>query len=188
MLSRDKDLSQIFSLIFPEIKNLDRLQKLKILLDLFNIDYNAVLAVLLIDEKDNHEYFCHKYNVSNDLRKNLDLISKNFRICQKDKNFFFRDLKKNIYLFGKEHLKTLNILNFSENKKLKLKDYSEISNTINQTNIPKFPYDGNYLKEKGMNEGILMGKILNLIEKEWLNNDFKISNSKIMEIIRSQNN
>ena len=34
-----------------------------------NFDKKTLLAVLLIDEKNNHEYFSHKYNVSNDLKE-----------------------------------------------------------------------------------------------------------------------
>ena len=54
--------------------------------------------------------------------------------------------------------------------------------------IPKFNFDGSYLKEKGMKEGALIGKTLKLIENEWLNNEFKISNQRVEEIIKNQNN
>ena len=37
-----------------------------------------------------------------------------------------------------------------------------------------------------MNEGLLMGKTLKILEKEWLKNDFKISKEKILEIIKKQ--
>ena len=99
-----------------------------------------------------------------------------------------QDLKKNIYFFGKKHLMALNTLYFSNNKKVKLKDYLNISKNINKLNIPKFSFDGNYLKEKGMQEGTLIGKTLKLIENEWLDNDFKISNERVLEIIKTQNN
>ena len=54
--------------------------------------------------------------------------------------------------------------------------------------IPKFPFNGKYLKEKGMIEGALIGKTLKLIEGEWINNDFDISGDRVLKIIKSQKN
>ena len=82
----------------------------------------------------------------------------------------------------------LNILYFSNNKKVKLKDYLNILDNINKLNTPKFAFDGNYLKEKGMKEGVLIGKTIKLIEKEWLDNNFEISNERVLKIIEVQNN
>ena len=184
-LNRNKHLKDIFLLIFPELKNLERLSKLEAIMNKSNIDREILLAVLLIDETNNHEYFSHKYNVSNDLKENLKLINENFIDVQKDKNFFLKDLKKNIYFFGKKHLIALNILYFSNFKKTKLQDYLNILNNINKINVPKFSFDGNYLKENGMKEGALIGKTLKLIEKEWLDNDFQISETRVLKIIQS---
>ena len=44
-----------------------------------------------------------------------------------------------------------------------------------------------HLKEKGMEEGALIGKTLKLIEGEWLDNDFRISDEKVLKIIKAQN-
>ncbi len=189
-LNKNKNLKFIFSLIFPEFKNLERLNKLEAILNQSNFDFDKeiLLAVLLIDEKNNHEYFSHKFNVSNDLKENLNLMAKNFLNLQSDKKFFFKDLKKNIYFFGKKHLMALNILYFSSNKKDKLKDYLNIFSKINKLNVPKLSFDGNYLKEKGMKEGALIGKTIKLIESEWLDNNFEISNKRVLEIIKDQKN
>ena len=187
-LDNHKHLKAIFLLIFPELKNLERLNQLKLILNKSNFDKATLLAVLLIDEKNNHEYFSYKYNVSNDLREDLDLMAKNFINLQSNKKFFLQDLRKNIYFFGKKHLMALNILYFSNSKKVKLKNYLDILNNINKINVPKFSFDGNYLKKQGMQEGALIGKTLRLIESEWLDNDFKISNERVLGIIRSQNN
>ena len=186
-LSKNKNLQAIFSLIFPEFKNLERLNQLEAILNKSDFDKSTLLAVLLIDETNNQEYFSHKYNVSNDLKENLNLMNKNFINFQKNKKFFLKDLKKNIYFFGKRHLIALNILYFSNSKKVKLQDYLDILNNINKVNIPKFSFDGNYLKEKGMKEGALIGKTLKLIESEWLDNDFQISNERVLKIIKTQN-
>ena len=187
-LNHNEHLKSIFLLIFPEFKNLERLHRLESILNYSNFDKEILLALLLIDDKNSHEYFFHKYNVSNDLRENLNLMAKNFVNFQSNKKFFLKDLKKNVYFFGKNHLMALNVLYFSENKKAKLKDYLDILSNIKKLNIPKFSFDGNYLKEKGMKEGALIGKTLETIELEWLNNNFSISNERVLKIIEAQNN
>jgi len=186
-LNNNQHLKAIFLLIFPEFKNLERLNQLEKILNQLNFDKEILLAVLLIDETNNYEYFLHKYNVSNDLKENLNLMAKNFINLKSSKNFFLKDLKKNIYFFGKKHLMALNTLYFSNSKKSKLKDYLDMLNNIKKIDIPKFSFDGNYLKEKGIQEGALIGKILKLIESEWINNDFEISEERVLEIIKNQN-
>ena len=41
---------------------------------------DILLGILLIDDKDNHEYFLHKYNVSNKLKETLQKFSKNLSV------------------------------------------------------------------------------------------------------------
>jgi hypothetical protein len=38
--------------------------------------------------------------------------------------------------------------------------------------------------EKGMREGALLGKVLKKIEEEWIDNNFKMSNDRVQEIIK----
>ena len=187
-INNKKNLKELFILIFPELKNLDRLKRLDKISKTSELSKEILLSVILIDNKDNHEYFSHKYKISNDLKDQLNLIAKNFATLQLDKKFFSTDLKKNIYFYGKEHLIALNILNFSVNGKIKLNDYKIILNKIKDFDIPKFIFDGNFLKANGMQEGSLIGKTLKLIESEWLKNDFKISEKRALEIIEKQKN
>ena len=73
-LENNTDLKNIFLLIFPEFKYLYRLSKLNLLNKKNNFKIEDLLAILLIDEFSNHEYFLHKYNVSNQLKNNLNLL------------------------------------------------------------------------------------------------------------------
>ena len=187
-LNSFKDLKPIFLLIFPEFMNIERLNRLEFISGKTKFDEKILLSILLIDESNNFEYFLHKYNVSNNLKEDLNLMAINFKNFKSNKKFFLKDLKKNIYLFGKNHLRAANVLYFSNNKKIKIKDYLDVLKKINQLETPKFSFDGNFLIKKGMKEGALIGKTLKLIETEWLNNNFEISNDKVLKIIRSQNN
>ena len=141
---------------------------------------------MLIDQTNNQEYFSHKYNVSNDLKNNLNLLASNFLNIKKDKKYFQSELKKNIFYFGKTHLKQLNTLNFLASKNIKMKDYLNTMNIIEKISLPKLPFDGQFLKNRGIKEGVIMGKILRSLENDWVNNDFKISDQRISKIINHQ--
>ena len=54
--------------------------------------------------------------MSNDLKNNLNLLASNFSNIKKNKKYFQSELKKNIFYFGKTHLKQLNTLNFLTSK------------------------------------------------------------------------
>ena len=187
-LNESTHLKEIFSLIFPEFENLKRLERLAKICDYTQVNRELLLAVLLIDEKNNHEYFAHKYNVSNNIKENLHISAKNIILIKGNKYFFNKDLKKNIYLNGKNHLINLNILNFVINEKLKFEDFSETLKKILQSKKQKLPVDGKYLIDNGMKQGSQIGRVLKKIEEEWIKNNFKISEDQMKEIIRLNSN
>ena len=187
-LNDNKNIKEIFSLIFPELYNFKRLDRLKKICNHSQISRDILLAVLLIDNRDNHEYFAHKYKISTNTKKNLDLIARDLLLLKKNKYFFEKDLEKNIYLNCKSHLINLNIINFVSNTKCKFKDFSEILRKILQSKVHTFTIDGKYLMLNGMKEGLLLGEVLKIIEKEWINNGFKISKSRVKEIIKLSSN
>ena len=183
-LNESTYLKEIFNLIFPEFANLKRLERLKKILNSSKINLNLLLAILLIDKDSNHEYFCHKYNVSNNIKDDLNLLAKNLKLLQSNKDFFTKDIEKRIYLNDKSHLINLNILNFASNSKYSFKNFSEAMKNILKSKAHKFEIDGKYLMNKGMREGVLLGKVLRKIEEEWMENNFKISDDRVQEIIK----
>ena len=187
-LNESTHLKEIFSLIFPEFENLKRLERLVKICNYTQVNKELLLAVLLIDEKNNHEYFAHKYNVSNNIKENLHMFAKNLTLIRVNKDFFKKELEKYIYLNDKNHLTNLNILNFVINEKLKFKDFSETLKKILQSKKHKLPVDGKYLMDNGMKQGSQMGKVLKKIEEEWIKNNFKISEDQMKEIIRLHSN
>jgi tRNA nucleotidyltransferase/poly(A) polymerase len=143
-----------------------------------------LLAVLLVDEKNSHEYFGHKYNVSNNIKDNLNLLAKNLKLLKENKDFLNKDLEKNIYLNDKNHLINLSILNFVVDTKYKLDDFSQNLKRILRAKTYKFRIDGKYLKDNGMRQGAIIGKVLKKLEEEWIRNNFKITKNQIQEIIK----
>ena len=187
-LNKNEYLKEIFSLIFPEFNNFERLDRLKKINNNLYIEKNILLAVLLIDKKDNHEYFAHKYNIANNIKENLNSLARDLRLLRENNDFFGKDLEKNIYLKNKNYLTNLNIINFASNTQYKLKDFSEIMRRILQSKLHAFPFNGKYLIKNGMKEGLALGKVLKMIEDEWINNNFKISKDRVKEIIKLNSN
>ena len=187
-LNENTELKEIFSLIFPEFKNLNRLKRLIKICDNFQVNRNLLLAILLIDDDDTHEYFSHKYNISNDIKESLNSFAKNFKLIRENKDFFNKDLEKNIYLNDKDHLINLNILHYIINPKLKYQDFSENLKKILKSKTHKLTIDGRYLIKNGMKQGSAVGKVLKEIEVEWLKNNFQISKDRVKEIIQIHSN
>ncbi len=183
-INQSSNLREIFLMIFPEFLYLNRLDRLKKVYRYSKVNVDILLAVMLIDEKDNHEYFIHKYNAPNKNKETLEKFNKNLIKLKNSKEFFEKDLVKNAYLNGKNHLIALNLINFSINSKVKLHDFTKTLNKILKIKIPIFPIDGETLKQKGMREGQMLGNVLKTLEKDWINNNFKISNERVEEIIK----
>ena len=187
-INKSPELKEIFVLIFPEFENLKRLDRLTKICNHSQISRSLLLAVLLLDEKNSHEYFSHKYNVSNDLKNNLSLYAKNVIKIKENKDYFNKDLEKNVYLLDKNYLINLNIINFAINSKVQLKDFSKILKKILKSKTHQLNIDGKYLIENGMQQGELVGKALKKIEEEWINNNFEISKGRVQEIISLYSN
>ena len=79
-------------------------------------------------------------------------------------------------------------MNFVINTKYKINDFSQNLRKILKSKTHKFKVDGNFLKDNGMKQGAMMGKVLKIVEKEWIKNNFKISKKQIQEIIRLNSN
>ncbi len=184
-INKSSHLKEIFQMIFPEFIYLDRLSRLKKVGDRSKLNRDIILATLLIDEKANHEYFAHKYNISNKIKKTLDKLAFNLDKVEKNRDYLDKDLIKNIYINGKDQLILLNLLNYAKNSKIKLNEFEKTLNGILKSNIPKFHIDGEYLKQNGMQEGASLGKVLKIVEDEWVNNKFKISDDRVKQLIQN---
>ncbi len=182
---KNKIFFDIFKLVFPELKYMERTKNFSIIrnLKLKILDRNNILALLLVDSSNNHEYFCHKYKVSNETRDYLDFCGKNFKEVQKNKNFFKKDLKKNIFFHKKNKIKSLFFIYSLAKTNFKPKDLMSMFSKIDDMYIPKFPITGKYLLEKGIKSGKKMGMAIKEIEKKWIDNNFSLNNDELNKLI-----
>jgi len=185
ILLENKEIKSIFLIAFPEFKYLDRLEKFILLLKT-NILFEypeIIFSILLVDEKDNYEYFCHKYKVSNKLRKDLSFIAKNYTKFKEEKNYLKKDLKKNVYSLGKNNIKKLIMFICCADPKFSIKLLNKITEEIDKMDIPNFPFNGKYLMDQGLKDGRKIGYALKELEKEWLEKDFNLKANEIASIV-----
>ena len=187
-INSDKIISELLLLIFPELKNIKRIKKLNDLeeniINSKNLEF--ILSLLLIDGSDDCDYFIYKYNLSNKEKNKINLLNSIFSEEPKKDYFTKQSLLKILYKNGKENL--IDILDFriltskkDKNNLIELKKY------FKEFQIPDLPIKARDLIEKfNLKEGKLLGLILKEIEKEWLDNNFKITNSQIENIIKSK--
>ncbi len=185
-LFNNKFLLDIFKLVFPEFIHLDRIKKLKKLYNFkdIEIDRDIILASMLLDFSKNHEYFFHKYNVSNEIKNNLNLYSNLLNEIKSNEDFFLKDLKKNIFFHGREQIRKIFLIHNMINKKTFSSKTKEMLYKIGQVLIPKFPVTGNDLLKQGVQSGIKVGEILKKIEKKWIENNFKINDEDIKILVK----
>ena len=179
----NKELLEIFILVFPEFKNIQRLKNFEQVKN--HLDYTVILllSILLVDLKGNQEYFSHKYKVSNKIYDNLNLLGEKFKEFKADKEFFKKNLKSNMYHIGVKNLKILFCINLLDKKKFQAKDISFFK-FINKISIPKFPFDGKFLLKKGIQQGKEIGIILKEAENQWAQNNFNLSAEDFELIIK----
>ena len=179
------DFSQdLLLLIFPQLKNLNVFKKLNKYNKniLIKKDFIFLVALLIVDETDNAEYFLYKYNVSKETKKRISFL-KDFFTKNIDQNTFSKNnLEKFFYYNGKSNLIDLidfYLLKFNKNNKkiINLKSYFE------KKEKPLFPVKAKDIMEKyNIKEGRELGEKLKNLEKIWVENSFKISDNEIEKI------
>ena len=188
-LFNNKESKEIILNIFPQCKYPDRLQKIletEIKIK-NNYDNGLLLALLIIDETDNYEYFCHKYKISNIVKERFKNISKNFENLSK-KNFYTKEnIKKLIYFNGKNNVRDLAFFSYGLNKRTKISELQEILNHISACKVPKFPITGDYLKDRGYIAGPELGKRLKFLEDKWINNNFILDKNFFKKSLNGNN-
>ncbi len=180
-ICEDKFCKEIFLLIFPQLKNIDIIKKLKknYQKEIYKKDFIFLLSLLIIDETDNSDFFLYKFNMSNEAKLRINSI-KNLYNNFDEKDFFSKkNLQKIFYYHGKPYL--LDAINFKllisnkkNNKLIELKKYFE------KLEKPKFPVKAKIIMEKyNLKEGKELGQKLKSLEYLWVENNFNISEKEV---------
>ena len=176
--------------IFPQFKFYERLNKIENLEEKLKINYDSdlILALLIIDQSNNYEYFCHKYKTSNNMRNRFKNISKHFEEI-KNKSFFSeKNIKRSVYFLDKKYVKDLLFFSICLNNKIEISKIKKLIGFINNFKIPKFPISGDELKNKyGYESGELLGKKLKDLEKKWIENNFFIDDKEVEKSLNKFN-
>ena len=180
-ISEDKVCEEIILLIFPQLKNIDILKKLKknYKNEILKKDFIFFLSLLIIDETDNSEFFLYKYNMSNEAKKRISFLKDIYDKSNDKETFSKNNLQKIFYFQGKSYL--LDAIDFQlfrsnkkNNKLLELKKYFE------KLEKPNFPIKAKIVMEKyNLKEGKELGQKLKYLENLWVENSFNISEKEV---------
>ena len=183
-LFKNKTSCELFSLIFPQLKNFKKLSKLskpqeKILK---NKSFYFVISFLVIDETDNSDYFVYKYNLPNELKDKINFLKNNSLNKDSTKIFNKKDLQKIFYYEGKSStidLIDFNLLYFKQSKKL-----SELKTYFEKLDKPEFPIKAQLLiNDYGLKEGRELGQKLKNLEMKWIENNFNLSKKDMEKVL-----
>ncbi len=186
-LPKDKICLEVIEAIFPELKNFRFFSKLSsysksILKD---VDFIFLISLLIIDETDNADYFLYKYNISKKDQKRIKNIHNFYKEKITSKTLDENNLNKIFYYRGKETV--IDILNFRIFKSNKIdNNLVELLKIYEDKSRPIMPVQADILKQKyKISEGKILGDKLKMIEKEWVNNNFEISDKQVENIINN---
>ena len=183
-LFKNKISCELFSLIFPQLKNFKKLSKLSKLQEkiLKNKSLNFVISFLVIDETDNSDYFVYKYNLPNELKDKINFLKNNSLNKDSTKIFNKKDLQKIFYYEGKSStidLIDFNLLYFKQSKKL-----SELKTYFEKLDKPEFPIKAQLLiNDYGLKEGRELGQKLKNLEMKWIENNFNLSKKDMEKVL-----
>ena len=184
-LNKDKPSFELISLIFPELKNLDVFSKLNSFQKeiLKKNDFIFLLSLMIIDDKDNADYFLYKFNLSKKNQKRIKMIDNFYKQKVNSKTFTEHNLNKIFYYNSLEAV--IDILNFRVIRSKKFdKKILELIKLYQNKSIPIMPIDADLLMTKyKIPQGKMLGDKLKKIEEQWVNNNFVISSSEIETIV-----
>ncbi len=186
-LINDKSSLEIFLIIFPDLKNIDFLKKIDSnKKEIFkNADFIFLLSLMIIDETDNLDYFLFKYNISKKDQKRIKNIDNFFKEKINSKSFTIKNMNKIFYYHGKQSV--IDILNYRIIKSNKFENIlMELIESYKSKEMPIMPIGADILMKKyKIPQGKQLGSKLKIIEEEWVNNNFKISDQQVDNIINN---
>ena len=140
---------------------------------------------MIIDETDNSDYFLYKFKISKEQKNRIKLLKKFYEENLKKNIFTEESLWKVFYENDKKILNDIIDLHLIKNKSL-TKKLIKLKEFFKDKEPPKLNVNATYIMEKfKIKEGPFLGQKLKQIEKQWVENKFKISEQKITEIVNN---
>ena len=184
---KDKICLELILMIFPELKNIKIFSKLNISNKnlLRKKDFIFLLSLMIIDGTDNADYFLYKFNISKKDQKRINNINNFYKDKINSKTFTENNMNKIFYYYGKETI--LDIISHKIIKSKKVDNsLEELNKLYENRETPVMPIKAEILMKKyEITEGKQLGEKLSLIEKEWVKNNFKISDQQVEYIINN---
>ena len=179
-LFSNENSKEIILNIFPQFKYYERLRTFNKLDNRLKIkfDYTLILALLIVDQTDNYEFFCYKYKTSNLIKNRCKNIFKHFENLNNKKFYSEENLKKLIYFIDKDNVTDLLLFSTCVNKYSNKVNIEKLLKFVKNCKKPKFPITGEDLKNYGYESGKELGKKLKKLEEEWIQNNFIIKKQK----------
>ena len=184
-LNKDKLSLDLILMIFPELKNIKVFSKLSsgVKEILKKKDFIFLISLMIIDNTDNADYFLYKFNISKKDQKRIKNINNFYKEKINSKTFTEINMNKIFYYYGK--VSTLDILCHRMIKSKKEDDsIKELIKPFEIAEVPVMPISADLLMKKfKIPEGKQLGKKLQMIEEEWVKNNFKISDHQVENIV-----
>ena len=171
--------------ILPQLRNYNRIKILnKISYKIKKqIDKILLLSILIVDETDNCNFFLYKYQLSNEDKKRILFIKNSFKNYSKQYLYSKKNLLKLTYLSDKSSVIELLIFLIFANPK-KIFNIENLIDYIKEKTIPEFPINAKFLKEEfNFLEGKQLGDALKKLEKQWIDNGFKIDKGNVESLL-----
>ena len=185
-ISRDKQTLDLFKIIFTELIQIDIFSKISSQAkSLFNeIDFLLLLSIMIVDDTDNADYFLYKYNLSKKDQSRIKIISDFYKDKSNLKSFSEKNMNKILYYNGKQAVLDILIYKIFRSKKFNQNNIIDLIKIYKSKNIPSMPIKADLLISKyNLKEGRTLGDKLKLIEREWVENNFQISDQQVENII-----
>jgi len=186
-ISEDHFCKELVLIIFPQLKYLDILKKIKknYKNKIIKKDFIFLMSLLIIDETDNAEFFLYKFNLPNKDKSKIKFLKEMYDKSYNKDFFSKKNLQKIFYFQGKSNLlDALDFQLFRSNKKnsklIELKKYFE------KLEKPNFPIKAKILMEKyNLKESKELGQKLKHLENLWVENNFNISEKEVENTFQS---
>ena len=178
---------EIINLIFPQFKNFGIFKKLNSYAEknIKKVDYIFLISLMLIDNTDNADYFLFKFNLSKINKKRILFLKEFYKKEIKNTIFSEKNLLKILYYNGKQFLIDLIYFEIFKSKKIN-KKLINLLDFFKDKEVPIFPIKAKDLMKKyDISEGKLLGIKLKKIEEKWINNNFKVSEIEISQVLKN---